>query len=139
MQELLIVVSCGSEVGIDGQTQRESSSLALLAAGVDPAAMVVNDEIASHQMDTVLHRAVGAHDERIEDQAQRFFWQAGAVITDVDLDFLLVGRGMIGKPGKCPLKTGSLGSTFFRVRIVLPSMLTTSSTSKNGGRCGISS
>ena len=40
-------------------------------------------------MDAVFNRAVASHNERIENDAQRFFRHAGAVVRDLDLDFCL--------------------------------------------------
>src|SRR6185369_7107065 len=80
--------------GIEGQTERKSGANPALAAGINAPAMVVHDKIASHEVNSIFHRAIGTHDERIEDQAQRFFRQTGAVIGDLDLDFLVVGRAI---------------------------------------------
>src|SRR6185503_19981788 len=77
----------GGLVGIGKQTDAESRPLAFAALGFDFAAVVMDDEVAGHEIDTVFHGAVAAHHEGIEDKAERFFGKAGAVVGNAQFDF----------------------------------------------------
>jgi hypothetical protein len=85
-------LSCRGLTGVCGQPDGERGSLAVLAVGMDVPAVVVDDEVAGHQVDSVLHRAVAANHKRIEHQAQRFLRKARAIVADLDLNMLLLSR-----------------------------------------------
>src|SRR5687768_10291711 len=76
------------QIGIQRQANGEDGTLAVFAAGLNFAAVMMNDEIACHQMNPILHGAVTAHHKWIKDQTQRFLRQTGAVVADLNLDSL---------------------------------------------------
>lgn len=87
LEKFLILLLGRRFVWIGKQSQVENCSLAGFAACRDFPAVVMNDKIAGHQTDAEFHRAVAANDKRIENQAQRFFRKARAVVPDLHQDF----------------------------------------------------
>src|SRR6185437_13640670 len=71
-------------IGIEREANAEGGAFAGFAVGVDLAAVVMNDEVARHQMDAVFHGAVAADDERVKNEPQRLLWEAGTIVADLD-------------------------------------------------------
>jgi len=91
MEEILFVLIRRGLQRIHWNTQRERCPFALVAAGVNSPAMMMDDEVAGHQMDAILDRAIGTHHKGVENQAQGFLGQAGPIVSNFNINMMFVG------------------------------------------------
>src|SRR3990172_1805074 len=80
----------------EGQPDREDAPSVRRAGGVDLPAMLLDDAVADAQAEAgpLPHRLCG--EERLEDPAEVFFGDSGAVVLDFHLD------GAFHRPGSNP-------------------------------------
>ena len=77
----------GYLLGIHREPKSKGGAISVLAPGVDASTVVVNNKRAGHQVNPVFGRGVAANNKWVKDQSKGFLGQAGAVVTDLDLDF----------------------------------------------------
>jgi hypothetical protein len=65
----------------------------LLVLDVDLSAVMINDKIASHQVDAEFLGIVVAKEKRIEDGKKSFVGQARTIISNLDVDLLSFPTG----------------------------------------------
>src|SRR5262249_54023690 len=96
LKKFLLGLSDGRLVGVHWHPEHEGCSPTLFAFGLNASAMVVNDEVAGHEMNAVFNRTIRTNYKGIEDQAQCFFWQTWAIVSDLDLNLLLIRWSVVG-------------------------------------------
>jgi|SRR5579862_9161421 len=84
-KKLGVTLACSRDgIGIEWQTNTESRAAAMFTPRFDLAAVMVDNEISSHEMDAVFHWTVVTYYEWIEYQTESLLRQSRAVITHID-------------------------------------------------------
>ena len=82
-------------VRIQREAKSKGRAISVLAPGIDPPTVMVNDKITGHQVNAVFGRRVAANHKWVKDHTKRFLGQAGTVVADLHLDFGFVSSHTI--------------------------------------------
>ena len=82
--------------------------------GVDAAAVMVDDEVAGHQMDAVFHGLSLRTTKGSKTQSKASFGKAGAVVADLDFELPVdpVRTSIVERGGKSNAAAGRAGWRF---------------------------